>query len=272
MNSNRSALIFTLFMFMISLATTEAHAKVYGDYNRGCLTESAALPEYGIGYQSTRRSRQMFYAHPETIKAIETLGAKVFTEGLGTVLIGNLSKKNGGPLFEHSISHQNGLDFDVSYFVSKEPLSDVMSQNYEFKSLLGYEKNKLNQKLWDEKIAELLKVTAELPQVERILVDPLIKKQLCETEKQEEWFSKIRPWFKHDNHFHVRLKCPQDSPDCVPQAPPSRDFGCEGPEFEWWFSEEAHLMRLGKLKKPSADKKATPYPEVCQSILPDLKK
>lgn len=258
-----------LIIFIGNLVTKSALAEtqVYGDYNRGCIIGSVPLPEYGIGFQSTRRSRGLYFGHPNTIRVIENIGTKIFAEDLGLILIGNLSKPNGGALFEHSISHQNGLDFDISYQLAKKPLSDVMSANFEFKSLLSFDKNSLNKKLWDEKIAEVLKITAEHSEVERILIDPLIKKQLCETEKHEDWFKKLRPWFKHDNHFHVRLKCPADSKTCVSQDPPPNEIGCDGVAYEWWFSEEAKLMRDGKLAKPAKTTPPAPYPKECQEIL-----
>ena len=34
--------------------------------------------------------------------------------------------------------------------------------------------------------------------------------------------ARLRPWWAHHDHFHVRLKCPADSPQCVPQEPPRR--------------------------------------------------
>ena len=259
------AVLFCLWNF--TSTTVLAETQVYGDYNRGCIIGSLPLAEYGIGFQATRRSRDMHYGHPTTIKVIEDIGTKVFAADLGTVLVGNLSKKNGGPLFEHSISHQNGLDFDISYQVATKPLSNIMSASYEFKSLLNADKESLNQKLWNEKIVAILKITAEEPDVERILVDPLIKKQLCETEKHEDWFKKLRPWFKHDNHFHVRLKCPADSKTCVAQDPPPNEIGCDGAAYEWWFSEEAKLMRDGKLPKPAKTTSPAPYPVECEAVL-----
>jgi len=49
---------------------------------------------------------------------------------------------------------------------------------------------------------------------------------------------KIRPWWGHNYHFHVRLYCPADDPQCRPQAAPPAGDGC-GKELDWWFTEEA---------------------------------
>ena len=49
---------------------------------------------------------------------------------------------------------------------------------------------------------------------------PAVKKALCETAGADRaWLQKIRPWYKHDDHFHIRLNCPPGSPSCVAQAP-----------------------------------------------------
>jgi penicillin-insensitive murein endopeptidase len=50
--------------------------------------------------------------------------------------------------------------------------------------------------------------------------------------------SKIRPWWGHNYHFHVRLSCPSGDPECRGQAPPPAGDGC-GRELDWWFTEEA---------------------------------
>ena len=49
---------------------------------------------------------------------------------------------------------------------------------------------------------------------------------------------KLRPWFGHDAHFHIRLRCPDDGKQCSPQAPIPAGDGC-GKELDWWFSIEA---------------------------------
>jgi Penicillin-insensitive murein endopeptidase len=48
-----------------------------------------------------------------------------------------------------------------------------------------------------------------------------IKKALCrETTGDRTWLHKVRPWWGHDYHFHVRLFCPADSAECEQQDPP----------------------------------------------------
>ena len=43
---------------------------------------------------------------------------------------------------------------------------------------------------------------------------------------QREWLRKVRPWWGHHDHFHVRLPCPADSPLCEAQAALPQGDGC----------------------------------------------
>jgi penicillin-insensitive murein endopeptidase len=46
--------------------------------------------------------------------------------------------------------------------------------------------------------------------------------------------AKVRPYWGHFYHFHVRIGCPADSPGCTKQAPIPGDDGC-GKELDDWF-------------------------------------
>jgi penicillin-insensitive murein endopeptidase len=106
----------------------------------------------------------------------------------------------------------------------------------------------------------LLRRAASYPQVERVLVHPAIKKAVCEASKDEKdrvWLSKIRPYWGHYYHFHVRIACPKGSTGCEAQPPVNHgDDGC-GPELTRW---------LKRIKPPPVAaappvKPATPAPE-----------
>ncbi len=82
----------------------------------------------------------------------------------------------------------------------------------------------------------LIKLAAQDRDVERIFVSPLIKKELCRIERPEDqsWMEKIRPWYGHRDHMHVRLRCPPGSPECRPQKPVPETKGCGKPLDEWF--------------------------------------
>jgi penicillin-insensitive murein endopeptidase len=75
--------------------------------------------------------------------------------------------------------------------------------------------------------------------VERIFVAPGIKKKLCETMSGDRtWLSKVRPYYGHNYHFHVRLSCPPGTP-CKKQSPPPSGDGC-GADLDYWFTAEPY--------------------------------
>jgi penicillin-insensitive murein endopeptidase len=81
----------------------------------------------------------------------------------------------------------------------------------------------------------IVRRAASYPEVERVLVHPAIKKALCEAGGTDRaWLAKVRPYWGHFYHFHVRIGCPADSPTCTKQAPIPGDDGC-GKELDDWY-------------------------------------
>ena len=66
----------------------------------------------------------------------------------------------------------------------------------------------------------------------------------------------------HDGHFHLRLKCPEDSPLCQDQAPPPAGTGC-GQALAWWLNAATQTGTVSKSKKPR--KKPKPL-QACRAI------
>ena len=61
----------------------------------------------------------------------------------------------------------------------------------------------------------------------RIFIFPGAKVQMCEDAGGDRaWLRKVRPWWGHDTHFHVRLTCPRGAAGCVDQDPPPPGDGC----------------------------------------------
>ena len=106
----------------------------------------------------------------------------------------------------------------------------------------------------------MLKIAALDDRVERIFVNARIKEQLCKSFSNEKWIIKIRPWWAHHDHFHVRLKCPAMSKDCIPQKPPETK-DCDD-QLSWWFSEEA----FDKFTKKTAKSPPPKLPQRCSEI------
>src|SRR5205807_1315716 len=85
----------------------------------------------------------------------------------------------------------------------------------------------IDPRIWRPEHRRLLEAFARSPEVERIFVNPAIKRALCrEAGADRAWLERIRPWWGHNYHFHVRLACPRGEPECRNQAPPPPGDGC----------------------------------------------
>ncbi|MEI7796276.1 MAG: penicillin-insensitive murein endopeptidase [Methylococcaceae bacterium] len=259
----KSSFLFCIFLLSInnSFATTQS----IGTYTNGCLSDSVALPIDGTGYQVMRLSRDRIYGHPNLIQFIQNLGQTVATEHASNLLIGDLGQRHGGRTPSGHRSHQNGLDVDIWFSLSTaNTLTDHERETLSAPSMLA-SSEKIELKRWTTAHEQVLLSAAQLPDVERIFVNPIIKRELCKHAQpnQRAALRKIRPWWKHDDHFHVRLSCPKDNPHCEHQEPLPSGDGC-GDDLAWWFSFEATHPVKGK---ESASAEPPAVPELCRQLL-----
>ena len=71
------------------------------------------------------------------------------------------------------------------------------------------------------------------PRVARIFVFAGAKVEMCANATGDRsWLHKIRPWYGHNYHFHVRLNCPAGAAGCVDQDPIPAGDGCADAQ-EW---------------------------------------
>jgi penicillin-insensitive murein endopeptidase len=67
----------------------------------------------------------------------------------------------------------------------------------------------------------LVKRAAQDPRTTRIFIFPGAKVEMCRTETGDRsWLGKVRPWWGHHEHFHIRIACPRGARACVDQSPP----------------------------------------------------
>ena len=218
-----------------------------GYYPRGCLQGGVELPVNGANWQVMRLSRNRNWGHPELVKFLERfapLAAKA--TGWHGILVGDMAQPRGGPLpFGHA-SHQIGLDVDIwfmpmpSHELSKKEREDISASN-----LVAADGLHVNPKTWTPSDVAFIKTAAEQPEVERIFVNAAIKKEMCRVEdkKHDAWMEKVRPWYGHADHIHVRLKCPPDSPNCRKQEPVPAGDGCAEKDLAFWFKDSACCTR-----------------------------
>ncbi|MFT7580084.1 MAG: penicillin-insensitive murein endopeptidase [Myxococcota bacterium] len=196
--------------------------------------------------------RDNFYGHLSVVQAIEDAAVatrKRFPDA-PRVPVGEVSNPVGGEIPFH-LSHQNGLDVDLWFlqrpvpgaparfpvprcsrpkrFVEQDPTAR------KWQVTPGFEPG------WNWALAEAL---AANDQVTLIFVSPIIEKALAEwarankvpTRVRSRTLRKLYPVFcrtpkgiqmgtyknnrcPHDDHFHVRFRCPKDSPKCLNRKP-----------------------------------------------------
>jgi penicillin-insensitive murein endopeptidase len=247
-------------------AAITGNAQSIGTYNAGCLSGAVSLPLNGEGYQVMRLSRNRYYGHPALIKFIQDLGKQAVDKKIGTLLIGDLGQPRGGPTISGHRSHQTGLDVDVWFLLSEQANQHLLTvderETWSATSVVNPVDDNVDRQHWSLLNEKVLELAALRPEVDRIFVNPSIKREICnhKTPASSMWLHKIRPWWKHDDHFHIRLKCPVNNPNCAGQEPLATADGC-GADLDWWFTAEAKTPAQGKPAPPP------PLPSLCEQVL-----
>jgi penicillin-insensitive murein endopeptidase len=244
-------------------------AMAIGYYPRGCLQGGVELPITGATWQVMRVSRNRNWGHPELVKFLERfapLAAKA--TGRRGILVGDMAQPRGGPLpFGHK-SHQIGLDVDIWFMpMPDRVLSQEERENISANNLVAANGKHINSEIWSSADIAFIRTAAEQPEVERVLVNAAIKKELCRVEGKNDksWMSKVRPWYGHADHIHVRLKCPADSPNCRAQPAVPAGDGCDK-SLIYWFAD--WILRL-KIPEVGSSKglMLKDLPPACAAVL-----
>jgi penicillin-insensitive murein endopeptidase len=250
-------------------APSAGEPEAIGGYAAGCLAGAGTLPLTGDGYQVMRPSRNRYYGHPTLVAFVESLAVRARRHGFGRLLVGDLSQPRGGPAAYGHASHQSGLDVDVWFRLlprDAAPLTRQQTEEMAMESVIRAADGVLDRKLWDRRYGELLRLAADAPEVDRIFVNPVIKQALCRGGEGGEWLGKLRPWWGHDQHFHVRLRCPVDSTGCETQKPVPAGDGCDE-DLDGWVRE---IQLAQKRPKPTPpDRSTTRLPLACDAVLAD---
>jgi penicillin-insensitive murein endopeptidase len=254
-----------------SWATTKQSAKIgdsaqsIGSYTAGCLSGAVSLPPNGTGYQLMRPTRNRSYGHPNLIRFIESIARTTSLQQGGVVLIGDLGQMRGGPTPSGHRSHQTGLDVDIWYLLSQQAATRSLAfderETWSAPSVLIAKSDAVDDSQWSSAHEKILEAVSRNPEVDRIFVNPSIKRLLCTRKSGHDWLRKVRPWWGHDDHFHVRLKCPPNNKNCTGQEPLPESDGCDG-SLAWWFSDEAKIP-VFPAKKPEPPV----LPPLCDVVL-----
>ncbi|MBN7783552.1 penicillin-insensitive murein endopeptidase [Ponticoccus gilvus] len=234
----------------------------HGSYAKGCVAGGVQLAETGPTWQAMRLSRNRNWGHPELVDYVQDLSRKAARQpGWNGLYIGDMSQPRGGPMLTGHASHQIGLDVDIWMLPAdnltlsareRENISSISTR----RSSGAYTNNN-----WTRAHHEILKAAASDPRVARIFVFPGAKVQMCNDEKGDRaWLRKIRPWYGHHYHFHVRLNCPRGASGCVDQAAPPAGDGCA--DAQAWVNNI--------LNPPPPDPNAKPAPPRRELTMGDL--
>lgn len=210
-----------------------------GRYERGCIAGAQQIPASGAGWQTMRLSRNRVWGHPMLIAYIKKLGGDVRRlDGLPGILVGDMAQPIGGPLQGGHASHQVGLDVDLWYTLMPDhALSADERDHLAADNMVDQAALTTDARKWTEAQVKLLRRAASYAEVARIFVHPAVKKALCDIAGNDRsWLQKIRPWYQHDDHFHVRLDCPPGNSACIPQQAVATEDGC-GAELDDWFKK-----------------------------------
>ncbi len=277
--------VFLMTLFLTGAASAEPLAKElfgakdgasnqraapFGSYAKGCVAGAEQLAETGPTWQAMRLSRNRNWGHPEAVDFVKRLSKKAARQqGWKGLYIGDISQPRGGPMLTGHRSHQIGLDIDI-WLRRADNLGLSRAAREEISSISMRSNNGayVNNN-WTPAHHEILKAAAKDKSVARIFIFPGAKVQMCKDEKgNRAWLRKIRPWWGHHYHFHVRLNCPRGAKGCVDQAPPPAGDGCA--DAERWVRDI--------LNPPPPDPNAPPpkprreyvmadLPNACNSVL-----
>lgn len=199
-----------------------------GGYAKGCQAGATQLEETGPTWQAMRLSRNRNWAQPTTVSFVQDLSRYAATQpGWEGLYVGDMSQPRGGPMLTGHASHQSGLDADI--WMLPPARLDLSAAERESISSISMRRSAgaYTNSSWTPQHEAILKRAAEDPRVARIFVFPGAKIEMCKNETGDRaWLRKIRPWFGHHYHFHVRLNCPAGDSSCVDQAPPPAGDGC----------------------------------------------
>lgn len=223
----------TLLMLSLSAVAQDLPSEPVGYYSDGTLRNGVRIPDEGPGFMKLFLNRNRGFGALEMIHMLvnASLAMNEKFPGLDRLQVGDIAQEGGGKVSDLHGSHQNGLDVDVTYFrVNHKEQDPAHITGFSETMVTG---SRVSKNFDSARVWEFVKKLHENGQVQRIFMDPAIKKELCRVARLkkeivtfEEVLRSIRPYPNHADHMHVRLRCPQEAKECRSQEDPPAGSGC----------------------------------------------
>lgn len=208
-----------------------------GFYSDGSLKSPGNVPEETFGLLKIFRLRDRGYATDTLARTLQMVADalhSIYPNG-ERLQVGDTADHDGGFLSGHA-SHQNGLDADIIYFRNNHFEENPNTNGPSGFTETFVKNGKISSNFDVTRNWMVLKYFVSRGNVNRVFVDPVIKKTLCDqasmvdpgvsVSEKTETLRRLRPYANHDNHFHLRLKCPRDHTKCTAQDDPPAGSGC----------------------------------------------
>ena len=217
--------------------TNDELPEKYRKYPLSEKSLSVGLPNAGwqLRARKLRASRELWiqdksvpysYGHPSLVWMLYRTAKQMARASKGSVLlVGDLSREFGGPLAGHK-SHQSGRDADVGFFVTDAHGRPINSRRLVTFDAAGKARDGSGVRFDDYRNWLLVQtwLKEERAALEHVFVASHLRRRLLD-------FARARPAFvryvegasqflrqptnglPHDDHFHVRIACPDYQQD-----------------------------------------------------------
>lgn len=178
------------------------------------------------------KSADRAYAHPSLVLMLQRSAKQVGKAFRGAKLVvGDLSAKNGGPLSGHH-SHQSGRDADIAFYARDAKGRVVQPEKFVAYGADGKAKDGSGLVFDDALNWALVESFAKDHRagLAYIFVSKPLRARLLayanRHERHKKHVDKVQALFvqpdnaePHDDHFHVRIRCPKDQEDVCKELP-----------------------------------------------------
>ena len=166
--------------------------RIIGSTGLGCIAGAVELPDQGPGWQSVRVSRNRHWGHPSMVAWVEAFAGRARAMGLPDLWIGDLSQPRGGPMTFGHASHQAGIDADIWLDLNPKPLVPAAQrERIPEVSLVLPDGSGVDPAHFTERHVALIRLAAQMPGLDRLLVNPAIKQELCRRHHGEAWLRRV---------------------------------------------------------------------------------